>query len=80
MRPITSVHQKGTDSRKIVQPSGIKPPQASVVAGGKNASAQGKPAQTETKGRADGTLSHELGVPSPKALAAENRLIWKGLP
>ncbi len=78
MRPIAGVRQKGTDSRNTVQPSDIKPPQASVVAGGKNSIAQDKPAQTETKGRADNALSREQGVPSPKALAAVNRLHLEG--
>jgi tetratricopeptide (TPR) repeat protein len=74
MRPVTGVHQKGIDSRKTGQPSDIKSRQPSVIAGGKNAIAQGKPANTETKGRPQNALSHEQGVPSPKALAAENRL------
>jgi tetratricopeptide (TPR) repeat protein len=74
MRPITGVHQKGTDSRKTSQPSGLKPPQPSVVAGGGNAIAQNMPAHGEIKGRADNLLSGEQGVPSPKALAADNRL------
>jgi tetratricopeptide (TPR) repeat protein len=78
MRPITGVQQKGIDSRKTGLPSAIKPPQPSVVAGGNNAIARDKPAHTETKGRPDNALSHEQGVPSPKALAADNRLRREG--
>ncbi len=74
MRPITGVLQKGIDSRKTGQPSDTKPPQPGGLAGGKNAIAQDKLALTETKGRPYSALSHEQGVPSPKALAAENRL------
>jgi len=78
IRPITGVQQKGIDSRKTGLPSDIKPPQPSVVAGGNNAIARDKPAHTETKGRPDNALSHEQGVPSPKALAADNRLHREG--
>ncbi|MGO9572249.1 MAG: tetratricopeptide repeat protein [Desulfomonilaceae bacterium] len=74
MRPVTGVKQKETYSRKTTQPSDIKPPQPSVVPGGKNAVAQNKAAQTESKSRSDNALSHEPGVPSPKALAAESRV------
>ncbi len=78
IRSITGVQQKGIDSRKTGLPSDIKPPQPSVVAGGNNAIARDKPAHTETKGRPDNALSHEQGVPSPKALAADNRLHREG--
>jgi tetratricopeptide (TPR) repeat protein len=74
IRPITGFQQNGIDSRKIGQPSDIKPPQPRVAAGGKNAIAQDKLAQTEKNGRPYNALPHEQGVPSPKALAAETRL------
>lgn len=74
MRQPKGVRQTGNETRGTGQPSAIKPQPPIVAPGGKNTTPQDKPAQTELKGRSYNALSHENGVPSPKALAAESRL------
>jgi tetratricopeptide (TPR) repeat protein len=72
IKSLTRAQQKATGSLKTRQPSDVKYSQPSVAAAGKKAVTQGGPVQAETKGRSVNALSHEKGVPSPNALAAQN--------
>jgi tetratricopeptide (TPR) repeat protein len=74
MKSHTRSRQNETDSLKTRQTTGVKTLQPSVTASGKNTIAHSKLVQEETKSRSVNSLSHEQGVPSPKALAAQNPL------
>lgn len=74
MRHVIGVRETDNETRRTGQSSAIKLQQPIVAPGGKNTITEDKPGQTEPKGRSYSALSHEQGVPSPKALVAESRV------